>query len=121
MSTGRHPFKQTPRDQRAHSLIEWYLAEHGTGYEHTIQLKSHDAANEGRLSLRRGGRHYGVSVAAWVSRDGERCAGDCPAPQDPHALVFSLHSKDEGRAHVARAAGGNADNLRWNPYARRQK
>lgn len=119
----RHPFKQTPRDTRAHGLIEWYLGKHGADseYEQTMPMPDHHAANEGRLCVRRGARHFGVSAAAWViGQDGQPCADDCQAPQTPHALVFSLHSKERSRAYVARKAGGDPANLKYNPYARWQ-
>ena len=120
----RHPFKQTPRDTRAHGIIEWYLGEHGadSGYEHTTPAAGgHDAANEGRLCIRRGARHFGLSAAAWViGPDGQPCVYDCQDPQAPHALVFSLHSKERGRAYVGRETGGDPARLKYNPYARRQ-
>jgi len=121
VSAGRHPFKATPRDTRAHKLIEWYLGEYGTDsqHEHTVKIRAHDNANEARLSVRRGASHYGVSAAAWVCRDGEQCAGDCPDPDAVHDLTFSLHSKGEARRHVARQAGGNSGNLKYNPFAKR--
>jgi hypothetical protein len=121
---GRHPFKQTPRDTRAHKLIEHYLNNYGvdSGVKETIPMQDHHAANEGRLSVRRGARHFGgLSAAAWViDQDGEQCIDECRDPRAPHALVFSLSSKERGRAHVYREAGGDPANLKYNPWARRQ-
>jgi hypothetical protein len=122
MPSRRHPFKQTPRDTRAHAVIEKYLSEHGadSGAQMTIPMPDHQAANEGRLSVNRGARHYDVSASARVTdQDGEHCTYDCADPAAPHALVFALWSREGARAHVFRESGGRPENLRYNPWARR--
>ncbi len=116
---GRSPWKNQPRDTSAHVIIEKYLREHGADSEvkKVIPMPGHAAANQGRLSLNRGARHFGVSPSAWVvDQDGRRCADGCPDPQAPHAVVFLLWSAASGRAHVYRQAGGNPDNLKYNPH-----
>jgi hypothetical protein len=127
MPSRRHPFKQTPRDTRAHTLIEHHLNRYGlnTGDETAVRFEqdgydNHAAANQGRLSIRRGARHYDVSAAARVTdQDGQQCVYDCADPAAPHALVFSLWSKDHGRAHVFRQSGGDPAALKYVPYGRR--
>lgn len=123
MTSRRTPWKNQPRDTRAHGVIEKYLSEHraDSGTEMTIPMPDHRSANEGRLSVRRGARHFGVSAAAWVTgQDREQCPGeDCPDPQAPHALVFALWSKDTARTHVFRETAGNPANLKFNPWSKR--
>jgi hypothetical protein len=118
----RHPFKQAPRDTSAHAVIEQYLDKRGidSGFQETIPMASHRAANGGRLSIRRGARHFGISAAARVTdQAGEQCVDDCQDPDAPHALVFSLHSKATGRGYVFRQSGGRAENLKYNPHGPR--
>jgi hypothetical protein len=121
----RHPFKQTPRDTRCDPVIEWYLNTYGldSGTECRDTFQGHDAADDIRLSLRRAGNHYGVSVAAWVTnQDGESCWEDCQDPASPHITHFKVHSKEHGRAHVADQGNqpGGIGNWRYNPYLRGQ-
>jgi hypothetical protein len=124
MPSSRRPWKQIPRDIRGHRIIEEYLRDHGADseYQRPVQLPSHRSANEGRLTIRRGATHYGVSAAAWVSLDGQRCADDddCQDPQAEHLLTFVLYSKARAQRHVAGQAKGEPAGLKYNPYARRQ-
>jgi len=110
MRQGRHPFKAQPPDTRAHGIIEHYLRTFEYGHEWVMDIfPSHDAANEGRLSARRGARAYGVSCAAWVVDNSDGSA----------RLHMRLFDKESGRDHVTRKAGGDPRNLKYNPYASR--
>lgn len=124
MTSRRTPWKSQPRDTRAHGVIEKYLNEHGvdSGFEMRIPMQDHRSANEGRLSVRRGARHFGPSAAAWVAGPGgEQCLEECPDPEAPHAVVFSLWSKNKGRGHVYVQAAGNPANLKYNPWSKRMR
>jgi hypothetical protein len=121
----RHPFKQQPRDTRAHQLLE-YVLDHGyldSGADYVLPgTLTHESANEARLSVRRGARHFGVSCAARViGPDGEQCTYDCPDPSAAHTSAFALYSKEAGRRHVVRQYGGNPAAMKYNPYRRRQR
>jgi hypothetical protein len=122
MSRPRHPFKAQQRDERCDPVIEWYLNTHGldSGFECRDTFPSHDAADDVRLSLRRAGNHYGVSVPAWVTNQaGESCWQDCQDPDSPHLVHFRVHSKEHGRAYQAGLPGG-VESWRYNPFARGQ-
>ena len=121
----RHPFKSQQRDTRCDPVVEWYLNEHGidSGVECKYIYPSHDVADDVRLSLRRAGNHYQVSVPAWVTNQaGESCWEDCQDPGAPHVIHFRVHSKEHGRAHQAELAGkpGGIGNWRYNPFVRGQ-
>jgi hypothetical protein len=106
----RHPFKSQPRDERAHAVIEHYVARHGvdSGHELPIDFPDHYAANEGRLSVRRGARHYGIRCAAWVTDHEDGTA----------VMTFQLWSPERARQHVYKQAAGDPKRLKYNPYAR---
>jgi len=122
---GRHPFKQQERDTRAHGIIERYLGQHGTGNGHIQTIAGfagHTAANQGRLSINRGARHYGLSPAAWVTdQHGDPCYRDCADPAAPHKVQFRLNDRDQARQHVFREAAGDPSRLKYNPYAPRNR
>lgn len=124
----RHPFKSQPPDRRCDPVIEFYLNTYSadSGVECKDTFPTHDAADDARLSLRRAGNHYGVSVSAWVTNQaGESCweGEGCQEPDAPHITHFRVHSKDRGRAHQAELGGqpGGIGNWRYNPYARGQQ
>jgi hypothetical protein len=123
--TGRHPKALTPRDESAHPVIEQALNEGylDTGASYYIPgFSSHDAANQGRLSVQRGQGHLGFGKAAWVTdQDRMPCWKACQDPSAPHGVGFALWSKDKARAHVFRQSQGNPDNLRYNPWKRAQR
>ena len=123
--TDRHPFKAQERDSRAWPVIRLYLEQYGTdsGHEYPVNgIEGHGAANEARLSLRRGARHHGARCAAWVTgQDGNPCnpaTGSCRDASAPHGVRFTLWSEDTARRHVAGQAGGNAAGLAYNPFRR---
>jgi len=121
--SSRSPWKSQPRDTRAHRLIERYLEGPGADskYQKTLKIRTHDAANDSRLSVRRGAMHYGVSAAVWVQGpDGAQCrASDCPDPEGIHSVIFSLHTKAAARRHVAKQTGGDPAKLVYNPFRSR--
>lgn len=119
----RHPFKQQPRDTRAHGLLESVLDQGylDSGRDYVLEgTLTHEGANEARLSVRRGARHFGVSCAAWVvGPDGEQCTYDCPDPAAGHTLAFQLYNKEAAAQYLARQTGGDPSKLKYNPYGRR--
>lgn len=118
---GGHPNARHPADTRADPVIakmieDGYL---GTGEPYDIPMPSHDAANEGRLSVNRSARRQNLSPAAWVADEtGERCYKDCTNPQGPHYLRVKLWAKDAARTHIFRATGGDPAKLKYNPWQR---
>jgi hypothetical protein len=121
----RGPWKNQPRDTRCDPVIEFYLNTYGadSGVECKDTFPTHDAADDIRLSLRRAGNHYEVSVPAWVTNQaGESCWEDCQDPDAPHITHFRVHSKDHGRAHQMDQGNqpGGIGNWRYNPYLRGQ-
>jgi len=113
-----------PRDESAHPVIEDALARGylDTGAIYQVNgFTSHAAANEGRLSVNRGGKHLNVSTPSWVTdQAGESCYKACQDPQAPHSVYFRLHSKDSARQHVYTETGGDPAKLKYNPFARGQ-
>jgi hypothetical protein len=80
---------------------------------------THDAANEARLSITRGLKHFGASPAAWVTdSDGQQCYRDCKDPSAPHGAGFELHSQNAAKRHIVQQTGGDPSKLKYNPYAR---
>lgn len=121
---GRHPRGMTPRDERAHGVLQDAL---DTGYLDTgaiyqiDNLESHEAANEARLSVNRGGHHLNVSTPCWVvDQVGEPCYKSCKDPDAPHGVRFKLHGKDAARRHVVEQTGGDPSKLKYNPFAKGQ-
>jgi len=126
---GRHPAAMRKRDERAHAVIKDALNQGylDTGTPYVVPgFGSHDAANEGRKSVKVGGDHLGFSTAAWVTdQDGNPCwigskpgYKECTDPGAPHAVRFRIHSKDKGREHVVRESGGDPSKLKYNPFQR---
>ena len=119
----RHPFKQQPRDTSAHRLLEYVLNQGylDSGEDFVLGgTLTHESANEARLSVRRGARHFGLSCAARViGPDGEQCTYDCPDPSAAHTIAFQLYSKNTARRYVTQQAGGDHTKLKYNPYGRR--
>jgi hypothetical protein len=114
-----------PRDESAHPVIN-HAIEQGhldTGKPYAIHgFTSHDAANEGRLSVNRGGKHLNVATPSWVvDEGGNPCYKACSDPEGPHSVYFRLHSKDSARKHVVAQSGGDPANLKYNPFARGQR
>lgn len=111
-----------PRDESAHGVLQDALDKGYLGSDAIYPVDgfaSHDAANQGRLSVNRGGKHLNISTAAWVvDMDGQHCPGNCNAPDTPHGLRFRIWSKDSARQHILASTGGNPANLRYNPFAR---
>lgn len=110
------------RDESAHPVIQDALAKGHLDTEkpYTIHgFTTHDAANEGRLSVNRAGKHLNVATPSWVvNADGESCYKSCQDPEGPHSVYFRLHSKDQARQHVYQQSGGDPENLRYNPFQR---
>ncbi len=80
-----------PRDESAHPVVEDAIDK---GYLDTGRIypipgfTTHQAANEGRLSINRAGQHLGVSVSGWVTdQAGERCYQGCQDPRPPTAFI----------------------------------
>src|SRR5262249_32767163 len=120
----RHPAAMRPRDESAHPVVKDAL---GKGYLDTGKpypihgFKTHEAANQGRLSVNRAGSHLGVSVAAWVADQyGEPCYRHCQDESAPHSVFFRLHSKNQARKHILHQTGGDPSKLKYNPFARRE-
>jgi len=118
---GRYPHASNSRDERAHDVIQdaidkGYL---DTGRKYVIPgLASHDIANETRVAITRGLRHFGLAPSAWVTDgDGNQCYKDCADPSAPHGAGFELHSKDAARKYLVRETGGDPAKLKFNPYA----
>lgn len=121
--SGRHPKSMRPRDESAHGVIQDALDKGYLGTDAVYPVDgftSHDAANEGRLSINRGSKHLNVSAACWVvDSDGQHCPGHCKSPDSAHGLRFRLWSKDSARSHVLASTGGDPSKLRYNPFQRR--
>ena len=78
---------------------------------------THDAANEGRLSVNRSARRQNLSPGAWVTDDaGDPCHKACQDPSAAHQVRFRLWSKDKARSHVFRESAGDPANLKYNPW-----
>lgn len=120
---GRHPAAMRQRDESAHPVVEDAIERGYIDTERIYQIPgfaSHQAANEGRLSINRAGGHLGVSAASWVTdQDGQACHQSCQDPQAPHGVYFRLWSKDSARQHVYRQSGGDPANLKYNPFAKK--
>jgi hypothetical protein len=99
------------------ALAKGYL---GTGQVYSIPgFTTHDAANNGRLSVSRAVRRRNLSAGIWVAdQDGQQCYTACQDPSAPHSVHFRLWSKDEARAHVFQQTGGDPANLKYNPWER---
>jgi hypothetical protein len=122
--TGRHPKAMRPRDESAHPVIQDALdkgyLDTGADY-HIPGFTSHDAANQGRISVQRGQAHLGFARAARVvDQDGAPCWKDCRDRNAPHGVTFKLWSKDGAREHVFRQSRGDPGNLKYNPWKRAQ-
>jgi hypothetical protein len=118
--SGRHPKALVQADKRADPVVQDAL---GKGYLDTDAVyvvpgfATHDAANEGRMSVNRSARRQNLSPGAWVAdQDGQPCYKACQDPEAPHSVKFRLWSKDRGRTHVFRESGGDPQNLKWNPW-----
>lgn len=109
-----------PRDESAHPVIQQAMDQGYIGSEGAYPIDgfaTHDAANRGRLAIKRGGEHLGVSAAPWVvDQYGEHCPGPCKDPNAPHGVRFRLWSKDSARQHVLTQSGGDPAKLRYNPF-----
>jgi hypothetical protein len=120
--SGLHPARMTPRDEAAHPVIKDAIAKGHvvSGEPYPIDgFEGHEAANRGRMSVRRGCQHLGVSCACWVvDADGERCYKDCKDGNAPHGLRIRLFPKDSGRKYVAEQTGGDPSKLKYNPFKR---
>jgi hypothetical protein len=112
----------TRRDERAHPVIRDAIDKgHVTsGEPYPVNgFAGHDAANQGRLSVRRAGEHLGVSIACWVcDSDGTPCYKSCKDPDAPHGIRIRLFSKKSARAKVVEDSGGDPANLKYNPFRR---
>ena len=92
----------------------------GTGQVYTIPgFTSHEAANNGRLSVSRAVRRRNLSAGIWVGdQQGRQCYTACEDPAAAHSVHFRLWSKDEARRHIFQQTGGDPANLKYNPWAR---
>lgn len=115
-----------PADKRGDPYVDDYLARYGLDSEQVYTIRgfpSHEAANEGRLSVQRSARRQNLGPSVWVADEaGERCgprSADCGALDAPHQVRFRLWSKDRAREHVFRESGGDPANLKFNPWAGR--
>ncbi len=121
---GGHPNARHPADTRADPVIDYaidrgYL---GSGEAFDIPMPTHDAANQGRLSVNRAARRRNLSPSAWVAdAQGEPCYRDCADPTAPHYTRFRLWRKDDARTHVFRTSGGDASKLKYNPWRRKTR
>lgn len=122
---GRHPNAWRERDERGHGVVLDAIGKgyDGNGVPYVIpDLPSHAAANEARKVVGRALEHFGYPRAAWVAdQDGEQCYRACADENAPHQVRFELHNKNAARSHVAREAGGNPANLKYNPFQRTPK
>ena len=120
----RNPNRTKARDERGHPVVEDAIkrGHEASGAEYHIgPVPSHDAADEGRRIVSRALEHYGYPRAARVvDQDGNPCWKDCQDPNAPHSITFRLFRKSGARDFTFRAANGNPDNLKYNPYRRRQ-
>jgi hypothetical protein len=121
---GGHPNARHPADTRADPIILKIL-ESGyldSGESYDIPMPTHDAANEGRLSVNRSARRQNLSPGAWVADgQGERCYKDCADPGAPHYLRVKLWAKDQARTHIFRSTQGDPAKLKYNPFARKTR
>lgn len=103
----------------ARMIADGYL---NSGEPFDIPMPTHDAANEGRLSVNRSARRQNLGPAAWVAdQAGERCYKDCADPAAPHYLRIRLWAKDDARTHIFRQTGGDPSKLKYNPWQRGTK
>lgn len=122
---GRYPHASKTRDERAHGVIQdaidkGYL---DSGRKYLITgLPGHDAANDARVSITRGLKHFNLSPSAWVTDgDGNQCFRDCKDPSAPHGAGFELHSKTAAKRYLVEQTGGDPSKLKFNPYAPRHQ
>jgi hypothetical protein len=116
--------KPAQADTRADPIISHMVDTGYLGGEQSldIPLESHDAANEGRLSVNRAARRRNLSPGAWVANEaGEPCRADCPDPGAPHYLRVRLWAKNLARTHVFRETGGDPSKLKYNPWTSHKK
>jgi len=127
--SGKHPASFQKRDESSHPLIKHALDEgylnSGNAYLVT-GFTDHDSANQGRLSVNRGGRHFNIGTAAYVvDANGEKCweytpeGIVCRDPGGPHQVHVRFFSKDAARGHIVQSTGGDPSKLRYNPWKRR--
>jgi hypothetical protein len=120
---GRHPNAMRQPDKRAYPLLQDAIDGGWVGNRQPYPVENfntHDAANAGRKSVLKAGRHFNVSVSAWVTdASGENCYRQCKNPDAPHGIRFMLFSKNEGRAYIAGIAEGDPGKLKYNPFAKR--
>lgn len=122
--TGKHPNAFRKADTSAYPLLEDAMAK---GFIDSMEeypvdgFAGHEAANRGRLSVGRGGKHFNVAVPCWiVDAEGKPCRYDCKDPAAPHGLRFRLHSKNIAREFIAGKAKGDPSNLKYNPFAKQR-
>jgi hypothetical protein len=123
--TGGHPNARHPADTRADPLIEYAIA---NGYLNSdesvyVPMPSHEAANQGRLSVNRSIRRQNLGGGARVEdKDGQPCnplKNPCQDESAPHYTSFRIWSKERTRTHVFRATGGDPAKLKYNPWRRK--
>jgi hypothetical protein len=112
---GRHPQGMRERDERAHPVVRDAMDRGfvGSGRFYEVPgFASREAANEGRKSINNACRHLGVSCRSREAEDLHELT------DGTWKVTFRLWPKNEGRAHIRQATGGDPANLSYNPFAR---
>lgn len=122
---GKDPHVFTPRDERAHPVmqdaIDRGFLEQGTARGRESEpywlpgFPTHAVANAARRSVYAAAKHMGVSCS---SRTGE----DIIEQEDgTFAVRFWIMSRDSAKRRVLETTGGDPSKLAYNPFARRSK
>lgn len=112
---GRHPKALRPRDERAHPVVQDAIDKGfvGTGRPYPVPgFASREAANEGRKSINNAARHLGVSCRSREAEDIQQLT------DGSYRVTFRLWAKNQGRAHIREATGGDPAKLAYNPFRR---
>lgn len=112
---GRHPQSLRQRDERAHPVVKDALDKgySGTGRPYEVDgFTSREAANEGRKAINNACRHLGVSCRSRESDDLIELS------DGSWRVTFRIWPKNQGRAYVREATGGDPAKLAYNPFAR---